>query len=88
MLEETASFMSSGWFAKVTFSEEKAMAARRAVVEAAQREGENVTDDESSWFMKRLGWDNKVSPAEQALIEFLKNSAPGFVNGVTVAVAA
>ncbi len=77
----------SGWFNKVTFSEEKAMAARRAVVEAAQRAGEEVTDDESSWFLKRLGWDNKISPAEKALIEFLKEEAPGFVHGVTVAAA-
>ena len=75
----------SGWFKKVTFSEEKAMAARRAVVEAARREGENITDDESNWFLKRLGWDNKVSPAEKALVNFLKSEAPGFVNGVTIA---
>ena len=63
------------------------MAARRAVVEAAQREGEKVTDDESAWFLKRLGWDNQISPAEKALIEFLKAEAPGFINGVTVAAA-
>lgn len=78
----------SGWFQKVTFSEEKAMAARRAVVEAAQREGEAVKDEESNWLIKRLGWDNSISPAEKALIEFLKKEAPGFVNGVTVAAAA
>lgn len=84
---ETTGFMSSGWFEKVSFSEEKAMAARRAAVEAVQREGEQVTDDESNWFIKRLGWDNKISPAEKALIDFLKKEAPGFVNGVTVAAA-
>ena len=77
----------SGWFKKVSFSEEQAMQARRAVVEAAQRDGEKVTEDESAWFLKRLGWDNKVSPAEKALIEFLKKEAPGFVHGVTIAAA-
>lgn len=82
---ETTKFGSSSWFEKVAVDEQKAMAARRAVVEAAQREGEAVTDDESAWFLKRLGWDNKVSPAEKALVEFLKKEAPGFVIGVTIA---
>ena len=78
----------NGWFQKVTYSEEKAKAARRAALEAARRDGEEVTDDETNWLMKRLGWDNKISPAEKALIDFLKKEAPGFVNGVTVAAAA
>ena len=77
----------SGWFQKVTYSEEKAMAARQAAVDAARRAGEEVTKDESAWFLKRLGWDNKVTPAEKALVEFLKKEAPGFIHGVTVATA-
>ena len=87
MFAEAGNFLSKEWFKKVTYSEEKAMSARQAVVEAARREGEEVTDDESNWFLKRLGWDNKISPAEKALIEFLKKEAPGFINGVTVAAA-
>ena len=83
----TTSFGSSGWFKKVTFSPEKAMAARTAAIEAAQRAGEEVTEDESDWFLKRLGWDKKTSPAEKALIDLLKEKAPGFVHGVTVAAA-
>lgn len=87
MVGETGSLLSSDWFKKVTYSEEKAKAARRAVVEAAQKKGEEVTEDESNWFLKRLGWDNQVSPAEKALVQFLKDEAPGFVHGVTVAAA-
>ena len=83
----TTSFGSSGWFKKVTFSPEKAMAARTAAIEAAQRAGEEVTEDESDWFLKRLGWDKKTSPAEKALIDLLKEEAPGFVQGVTIAAA-
>lgn len=77
----------NGWFQKLTFSEERAMAARRAVVEAARREGEIVSGEESAWFLQRLGWDNSISPAEKALIEFLKREAPGFVNGVAALAA-
>lgn len=80
-------FASGDWFKHLTHSDEKAMKARNAAVEAAQREGEVVTDDETAWFVKRLGWDNAVSPAEQALVKFLKEEAPGFVDGVTVAAA-
>ena len=87
MFTESAEGGLSGWFKKVTFNEQKAMAAQQAVVEAAQRAGEEVTEDESNWFLKRLGWDNTISPGEKALIEFLKKEAPGFVHGVTVAAA-
>ncbi|MEO0605402.1 MAG: exodeoxyribonuclease VII small subunit, partial [Myxococcota bacterium] len=37
----------------------------------ALREAEQVTPDENEWLFKRLGWDEKTSPAERALIEFL-----------------
>lgn len=79
---EIGNAFSGDWFSKVTFSEEKAMAARRAASEAAQKAGEEVTEDEGAWFMKRLGWDKTISPAERRLIEFLKEEAPGFADGI------
>jgi len=78
----SSSFSDGGWFSKVTHSEEKASAARQAAADAAHREAEKVTEDESAWFMKRLGWDKTISPAERALIEFLKAEAPGFADGI------
>jgi hypothetical protein len=76
---------SQGWFDKVTYNASKAEDARRAAAEAANREAEKVDEEESSWLMQRLGWDKKISPAERALIEFLKSEAPGFADGLNAA---
>lgn len=74
-----------GWFEKVTYDSKKAAKARSVMNEALNQAAEKVTSDENAWFMKRLGWDGKVSPAERALIEFLKEEAPGFAQGLAVA---
>ncbi len=80
-----SSFTDDSWFAKVAYSPKKAAEARQVANEIALRQAENITDDENSWFMKRLGWDKTISPAERALVDFLKSEAPGFANGLTIA---
>ncbi|MEM6535967.1 MAG: hypothetical protein AAF613_10040 [Pseudomonadota bacterium] len=81
----TTSFASGSWFENVTYSAKKASAARSAAEAAAQREAEKVTADENDWLFKRLGWDEKTSPAERALIEFLNLEVPGLATGLAVA---
>lgn len=73
------------WFEKVTCDSNKAAAARTAARDAALREAEKVDEDENAWFLKRLGWDKKISPAEKALVDFLKREAPGFADGIAAA---
>ncbi len=80
-----ASFASGNWFEKVTYSGKKAADARMAAADAASRDANRVTDEEQTWLKRRLGWDKKISPAETALIEFLKQEAPGFTEGLVAA---
>lgn len=75
----------SGWFEKAFHSDQKVHAARTAAREAAAQKAEKITEEEADWFKRRLGWDRKISPAERALVEFLKDEAPGLVNGLAVA---
>ncbi len=79
------SFAQDNWFSKITFDPQKAARAREVANSIALREAEKVTKDENAWFMKRLGRDQKISPAERALIGFLKAEAPGFTHGLAVA---
>jgi len=80
------SFSSGNWFGMITHNGRKAAKARQIAAEAAHREAEKVTDFENDWLLKSLGSDGKVSPAETALVAFLKQEAPGFAQGLTVAV--
>lgn len=80
-----ASFLSGTWFEAVTYDRRKAEKARMVAADAAQREAEQVTEHEDSWLVANLERDGDVSPAEQALIAFLKQEAPGFAQGLTVA---
>lgn len=80
-----ASLTDGSWFEKVMHDPEKAARARLAAREAAMKEGRRISREESDWFLKRLGWDKKVSPAERALIDFLKDEAPGFAQGLAAA---
>ena len=50
--------------------------------DAANREAEKVTDVENDWLLSSIHGDGKVSPAEIALLEFLKTEAPGFAQGL------
>ncbi|MEM9739423.1 MAG: hypothetical protein AAF829_06100 [Pseudomonadota bacterium] len=88
ILDNLSTAYSTGeWFSRVTYDPKKAARARKAAKEAAIRLGEQVTDEENDWFLKRLGWDNTVSPAERALVEFLQREAPGFSSGLAAATA-
>jgi len=80
-----ASFFSGSWFASVTHDRRKAEKARMAAADAATREAENVTDTENEWLLANVQGDGKVSPAEQALIDFLRAEAPGFAEGLASA---
>ncbi len=80
-----ASFFSGSWFASVTHDGRKAEKARMAAAEATTREAENVADMEGDWLLASVNSDGKVSPAEQALIDFLRAEAPGFAEGLASA---
>ncbi len=75
-------FTSGTWFDKISLNDESAARARFMAREAAAKTGKQVTPDEENWFLRRLGWDKTVSPAERALIELLKSEAPGFARGL------
>ncbi len=74
-----------GWFHPICQNDDKADAARRVARQAALRESNIGTEDETSWFLQRLELDKSVSLAERALIDFLKLEAPGFTQGLAVA---
>lgn len=78
-------FGKEGWFERLFYNSDKAAKARMAANEAADRVAAEINEDETGWFLKRLGWDKKVSPAERALIDFLKEEAPGFAAGIAEA---
>ena len=80
------SFGSGNWFEMITHNGRKAARARQKAAEAADREAEKVTEFEHEWLLSGVGADGKVSPAETALIEFLRREAPGFAQGLAVAV--
>lgn len=80
--------VSKGWFKTVAHSETKAEEARLAMNEAADRAAEQVDDVEVNWLLRRIRKDTSVSPAERTLVEFLKDEAPGFSEGMLAASAA
>lgn len=84
-LTRMAGSFGRGWFDKVTYDPKKARRAQMAAKEAALREAEKVTSDEHNWFVKRVGQDGKISPAEHALVAFLKAEVPGFTDGLIAA---
>jgi len=75
-------FTGGTWFDKISHDQEAAARARYMAKEAAAKAGKPVTEEENNWFLRRLGWDKTVSPAERALIELLKAEAPGFARGL------
>jgi len=84
-----SSFSEDDWFARITADPDKAVAARNALKADAASRGAEITQEESRWFMKRLGWnrpeDSTISPAERALVSFLNKEVPGFTRGLAVA---
>ncbi|MEO0607374.1 MAG: hypothetical protein AAFY82_04025 [Pseudomonadota bacterium] len=80
-----ASFFNGTWFAAVTHDEKKAERARMAAADAAHRAAEKITASENDWLVKGIEQDGQVSPAEQALLDFLAAEAPGFAHGLAAA---
>ncbi|MBR9834001.1 MAG: hypothetical protein GYB42_02175 [Alphaproteobacteria bacterium] len=80
-----SSFTKGDWFSKVTYNAKRARKARELAQEIARREAEQVTQEETAWFMDRVDRDQTTSPAERALINFLKKEAPGFAQGLATA---
>jgi hypothetical protein len=79
------SFGKGDWFGKVTYSPKRARKACELAREIADREAEQVDQAETAWFMDRIDRDQTISPAERALISFLKKEAPGFAQGLATA---
>ncbi|MDJ0922660.1 MAG: hypothetical protein QNI84_16150 [Henriciella sp.] len=80
-----ASFADGSWFQKITYDGRKAAKARMAANDAALRQAEKVTSEEHGWLIRQIGGDDKISPAERALLDFLAREAPGFAHGLTIA---
>ena len=80
-----ASLLSGNWFEAVTHDAKKAEQARMAAADAATREAEKVTASENEWLVAGIEQDGQISPAEQALLDFLAAEAPGFAHGLAVA---
>lgn len=80
-----SSFFSGEWFKSVTFDARKAEQARMAAAEAADRDAEKVSASENEWLVRELKRDGEISPAEQALLDFLEAEAPGFTRGIAAA---
>lgn len=76
-----SAFGGAGFFERLTYDPKKAAAARAVAREAAEKAATEVTDSETGWLMKRLRFDNSISPAERALVDFLEAEAPGFTHG-------
>ncbi len=83
----SSAFTAEGWFERVTFDPQKAARAREAARDAAARAGAELMGEESDWFLRRLGWDAKTSPAERALVDFLNREAPGLTAGLAAVAA-
>lgn len=75
-------FRVGDWFSRVTSSPKLAADARHLAREAADRAAAGVNAEEQGWFLKRLGWDNQISRAEESLMAFLSKEAPGFSVGL------
>ena len=72
------------WYKKVSRSSNSATQARQASVSAALA-GNGIDSEEKTWLAQRLGWEKNVSPAERALLHFLRQEAPGFAVGIAAA---
>ena len=74
------------WFERFARSPAQAQLAHTTAQKIASQAGTSV-EAEEDWLVRRLGWDKTMTPAEHALIGLLKDEAPGFVNGLTIAKA-
>ena len=81
----TNAFVSGKWFDRVSYSEESAARARYYAANEARRAGAKITEEESQWFLKRLGWDKSVTPAERRLVNLMREDVPAFARGLSEA---
>ena len=80
-----ASLLSGNWFEAVTHDAKKAEQARMAAAAAATRAAAKVTASDNAWLVAGEEHAGRISPAEQALLDFLAAEAPGFAHGLAVA---
>jgi len=71
------------WFGGVSATNKGAAAAHEAAQQLATRT-EDAPAQDGDWLIRRLGWGNSVSPADRALVSFLKEETPGFALGLTL----
>jgi len=74
------------WFERCARSPAQAQLAHTTAQTIAGQDGASV-EAEEDWLVRRLGWDKTMTQAEHALIGLLKDEAPGFVHGLTIAKA-
>ena len=79
------SLSDGSWLKKAKANPAAEMREQYAEKEAIMRDAETVNTEEENWLINRIGWDKKVTPAEQALIAFLKKEAPGFAADIVSA---
>jgi len=61
---------------KILHDPRQAARERFIAMRTRQQDAETLNADETAWFMRQVGRDHAISPAEEALIAFLKAEAP------------
>lgn len=85
LLSRTASsFFEGNWWKSVLHNSDDSMASEYAARRAGDQVAEAITMNEQDWLNQRLGWDNRISSAEKALINFLKQEVPGYTDEVSL----
>ncbi|MEL6831028.1 MAG: hypothetical protein AAFO63_12930, partial [Pseudomonadota bacterium] len=84
LAKSASSFFEGNWWKSVLYSPKDSMTAQYKARLEGDLEAEDITSDEHAWVNARLGWDNQISPAEKALINFLKEEVPGYTEDVSL----
>ena len=79
-----SSFFEGDWWKSVLHNSDHSIASQYAAREAGDQAAEDITMSEQEWLNQRLGWDNQISSAEKALINFLKDEVPGYTDEVSL----
>lgn len=72
-----------GWFERVMYSPKRAERARLVAQEKLAESARQITKLEGEWLMTRLRLDQKITPAEHALIKFLQAELPGMAEAIS-----
>ena len=83
LAKAATSFFEGNWWQSVLHDTDKSVSERYAKRRAGDLAAQSITTDEQDWVHERLGWDQRISPAEKALIAFLKSEVPGFAESVS-----